>query len=428
MTLEQIVSGLEESQWWTQEQLRARQQNALARVVAHHSEHNESFKQRLTDQGLTAQDVSTLSGLTKLKPIFKRDIQQAGPTFNSSAVPPSHLPIRRSQTSGRTGEPVTILKTEMNNQFFCAMMFREHAWWQHDYTHRLASIRAVHQQYEESPNWGSPAAVKFNSGPAIGIPLNIGVRQQLEYLNKFNPDMLNIHAGVLAAMCSIWEQEGYTLNLKHIKNVGETLSDELRQRVKRITGVDIYDQYSSSEVGCISIECPGTGLQHIMAEILLVEVLNEQGESCKPGELGRVVITDFYNTINPMIRYDIGDYAEVGGNCRCGRQHPTLKRIVGRERGLFHRANGDRFWPTAGQYAAAEVVKVNQWQIIQHSLEDIEYKLVTDQPLTTEQHGKLLAIFKRVLGFECVRITEYRTQLPTDGKYEESICLIKEIQ
>jgi len=425
MTLEQIVAGLEESQWWTQNQLQARQQSALARVVAHHSLYNPSFRQRLTDQGLTAQDVSTLDGLRKLKPIIKRDIQQAGTEFNSSAVPPNHLPIRKSQTSGRTGEPVTILKTEMNNQFFCAMMFREHSWWQHDYAHRLASVRAVHQQYEESTNWGSPAAIKFNSGPAIGVPLNLDVRQQLEYLNKFDPGMLNIHAGVLAAMCSIWEQEGYRLNLKHIKNVGETLHPSLRDRVKQITGVDIYDVYSSSEVGCISIECPGTGLQHTMAEALLVEVLNEAGEQCKPGELGRVVITDFYNTVNPLIRYDIGDYAEVGGPCSCGRNHPTLKRIVGRERGLFRRVNGDRFWPTAGQYAAERIVKVNQWQMIQHSLEDIEYKLVTDQPLTKEQHDQLLEIFKGKLGFDCVRITEYRTQLPTDGKYEESICLIE---
>ena len=424
MTLEQIVANLEESQWWTAEQIENKQTALLARVVAHHGEHNLSFKQRLAAQGSTVQDVSTLESLRKLKPITKRDIQQAD-NFASEAVPPSHLPIRKSQTSGRTGEPVTILKTEMNNQFFCAMMFREHQWWQHDYSHRLASIRAVHRQYEESPNWGSPAAVKFNSGPAIGIPLNIGVRQQLEYLNKFNPDMLSTHAGVLAAMCSIWEAEGYTLNLKHIKNVGETLSNEVRARVKRITGVDIMDQYSSSEVGCVSMECPGTGLQHIMSEALLVEVINEKGEQCQPGELGRVVVTDFYNTISPMIRYDIGDYAEPGAPCTCGRHMPTLKRIWGRERGLFRRANGDRFWPTAGQYAAEKVVKVNQWQIIQHSLTDIEYKLVTDLPLTQEQHSELLVIFRKNLGFDCVRITEYREQLPTDGKYEESICLIE---
>jgi phenylacetate-CoA ligase len=425
MKLEQIIASLEQSQWWTREQLESRQQAALARIVAHHSEHNPSFKQRLTNQGLVAEDVSTLAGLARLKPIAKRDIQQAGETFNSLAVPPSHLPVRKSQTSGRTGQPVTILKTQMNHNFFCALMFREHSWWRHDYRHKLASVRAVHQKYEESPNWGGPVAELFESGPAIGVPLNLDVRQQLAYLNKFDPDMLSIHAGVLAAMCSIWESEGYTLNLKAIKNVGETLHSSLRDRVKRITGVDIRDVYSSSEVGLISVECPDTGLQHTMEETLLVEVLNEAGQQCKPGELGRVVITDFYNTMNPMIRYDIGDYAEVGEPCTCGRNHRTLKRIVGRERGLFRRANGDRFWPTAGQYAAEKVVKVNQWQIIQHSLEDIEYKLVTDELLTEEQHTRLLEIFKKTLGFDCVRITQYREQLPTDGKYEESICLIE---
>jgi phenylacetate-CoA ligase len=425
MKIEQIVASLEQSQWWTREQIESRQQAALARIVAHHSEHNPSFKQRLVDQRLAAEDVSTLAGLARLTPIAKQDIQQAGETFNSEAVPPSHLPIRKSQTSGRTGQPVTILKTELNHRFFCALMLREHSWWRHDYKHKLASVRAVHRQYEESPNWGGPAAELYETGPAIGIPLNLDVRQQLDYLNKFDPDMLSIHAGVLAAMCSIWESEGYTLNLKAIKNVGETLHSSLRDRVKKITGVDIRDVYSSSEVGLISLECPDTGLQHIMEETLLVEVLNEAGEQCKPGELGRVVITDFYNTVNPLVRYDIGDYAEVGQPCTCGRNHRTLKQIVGRERGLFRRANGDRFWPTAGQYAAEKVVKVNQWQIIQHSLEDIEYKLVTDEPLTEEQHTKLLEIFKKTLGFDCVRITQYRTQLPTDGKYEESICLIE---
>jgi phenylacetate-coenzyme A ligase PaaK-like adenylate-forming protein len=74
MTLEQIVELLEQSQWWTPEQIESRQQNALARVISHHTEHNESFKQRLAEQNLTAQDVSTLDGLKQLKPFTKRHI------------------------------------------------------------------------------------------------------------------------------------------------------------------------------------------------------------------------------------------------------------------------------------------------------------------------------------------------------------------
>lgn len=425
ITLQELVKKLEETEWNTLEQIQSRQEACLARIVDHHSRYNPHFKQRLADQGLAAEDVSTLAGLKKLKPITKRDIQQAGFDFQSTAVPPSHTPILKAQTSGRTGEPVTIYKTQMNQLFYSALVVREHQWWKHDYKHKIASIRANHRQYEEAANWGGHISEFVETGPAVGIPLNLPVRQHNEYLKQANPDMLTTHAGVLAALCSIWEQEGYTLNLKHIKNVGETLHPNTRERVKRITGVDMEDVYSSNEVNCISLECPGTGLQHTMTDTLIVEVLNEQGEQCDVGEVGRVVVTDFYNTMNPLIRYDIGDYAEVGGACPCGRHQPTLKRIIGRERGLFRRANGDRFWPTAGQYAAAQFIKINQWQIIQHSLDDIEYKLVTDEPISEEHRIKLLEIFRKTLGFENIRITEYRTQLPIDGKYEESICLIE---
>lgn len=425
ITLEELVRKLEESEWFTPEQIASRQTACLARIVDHHSQHNPYFKQRLADQGLSAADVSTLEGLKQLRPFVKRDIQQAGPSFNSTAVPPSHAPILKAQTSGRTGEPVTIYKTQMNQLFFSAIAVREHRWWRHDYRDKIASIRGNHKEYEEQPNWGGHLSQTHKTGPAVGIPLNLPVREHNEYLKQSNPDMLTTHAGVLAALCSIWEREGYTLKLKHIKNVGETLPADLRARVKQITGVDMEDIYSSNEVGCISLECPGTGLQHIMTDTLIVEVLNEQGEQCQEGEVGRVVVTDFYNTMNPIIRYDIGDYAEVGGSCPCGRHMPTLKRIWGRERGLFRRPNGDKFWPQAGQYAAAKIVKVNQWQMIQHSLDDIEYKLATDEPLTDDQKEKLLEIFRKALSFDCIRITEYRTQIPTDGKYEESVCLIE---
>lgn len=422
MNLEDAVKLLKTSQWWTTEQIEQRQRDCLKRIVLHHAQHNLYFKQRLVSQGLNAEDVVTLEGLKKLQPMTKRDIQQAT-DFHSEGVPNNHLPIRRSQTSGRTGEPVTILKTEMNHLWFCAQTAREQEWWKQDYSWRLSSVRAVHNEYEESDHWGSPLAI--NSGRTQGIPLRWNVQDQLDQLRTFQPDMLNIHAGVLQAMCGHWEELGYDLSLKHIKNTGETLNTELRQRVKLLTGITVKDQYSSSEVGLISMNCEHTDQQHIQVETLLVEILNEQGQQCKPGELGRVVITDFYNTVSPMIRYDIGDYARVGKPCRCGRHSPTLSEIRGRERGLFRRPNGDRFWPTAGQYAAAEVVKINQWQIVQHSLDDIEYKIVTDHPLTEEQREQLLIIFRRTLGFNCVRLTEYRTQIPTDGKYEESICLIK---
>jgi phenylacetate-CoA ligase len=164
-----------------------------------------------------------------------------------------------------------------------------------------------------------------------------------------------------------------------------------------------------------------------MSENLIVEILDQDGHACKAGEVGRVVITDLHNTANPIIRYDIGDYAEVGESCTCGRHLPTLKRVLGRERGLFVRADGSRFWPTAGQRRIEKVVAMRQWQMIQHSLTDIEYRLVTDDPLTEEQLSSLTKIVNNNLGFtDEVRVVRYANSLPSfNGKYEESVCLVK---
>ena len=427
--IEQLIDVLEQTQWWSISQLEQLQEQALKKIVRHHAAHNAWFKQRLKDQGLVAGKVWTLDGLRQLKPFAKKDIQQAGAGFLSKVIPPDHMPVVKSQTSGSTGEPVTILKTTENMVYWNAHAIRDHRWYNRDYSGKMTAIRAtVREVIEQTPSWGGPVDLLYGSGLGQGIPVSTDLTRQQELLVKFQPNIMIVHAGVLTGLVTEWERTGLPLTeLKHIKNVGDTVHDGLRERVKALTGLDIEDNYSCSEVGSIAIQCPVSGLFHIMSENLIVEILDQDGHACKAGEVGRVVITDLHNTANPVIRYDIGDYAEVGEPCTCGRHLPTLKRVLGRERGLFVRADGSRFWPTAGQRRIEKVVAMRQWQMIQHSLTDIEYRLVTDDPLTEEQLSSLTKIVNNNLGFtDEVRVVRYANSLPSfNGKYEESVCLVK---
>ena len=56
----------------------------------------------------------------------------------------------------------------------------------------------------------------------------------------------------------------------------------------------------------------------------------------------RVVISTLHNFAMPLLRYDIGDFAEVGDDCPCGRRLPVLKRILGRQRNLLCLPSGQR--------------------------------------------------------------------------------------
>jgi phenylacetate-CoA ligase len=103
-----------------------------------------------------------------------------------------------------------------------------------------------------------------------------------------------------------------------VRTLSETVSGELRDTMRERFGVEIQDSYSSQEFGLIALQCPVSGAYHALEQVM-VEVVNEDGRSCAPGEVGRLLVTDLINFASPMIRYDIGDLAEAGAPCGCGR-------------------------------------------------------------------------------------------------------------
>ena len=55
-----------------------------------------------------------------------------------------------------------------------------------------------------------------------------------------------------------------------------------------------------------------------------------------------MVITDLHNFAMPLIRYEIGDYAEAGDLCPCGRGLPVITRIVGRVHNMLTLPSGEQ--------------------------------------------------------------------------------------
>ena len=431
----QAVQGwanyLDRTQWYKLPDLEKIQEQGLKRIVLHHAVQSPWFKTWIAQQGLQPKDLFTLEGLTKLRPFNKRNIQDAGPDFFARNVPDVHKPVREISTSGSTGQPITTKKTQMDQVIWNSMTMRDHSWWGRNAEgQKLTAIKAGIKIQVEHVQWGMPMSMFYTTGPSQGLPVWMKLEEQLAAVEKFQPDIMILHAGVLRGFVTIWERTGnYTLkNLKHCKNISDTVDQDLRDRFRAITGLEIEDNYSCSEVGTVAIQCPVSGLYHTMMETQIVEVIDQDGNPCKEGQEGRIVITDLYNTANPIIRYDIGDWAVVGGECGCGRVHKTFTKVLGRERNLLKLPDGTRFWPRAGRYEMQQVTNVRQWQIVQHDYDDVEFRIVTDQELTPEQETKLKDIFSKAInGFATVRITRYADAIPPNpgGKFEESICYVK---
>jgi phenylacetate-CoA ligase len=213
--------------------------------------------------------------------------------------------------------------------------------------------------------------------------------------------------------------------LKRYRTVSETVPEGLRERVED-RGAALYDCYSSEEMGYIALQCPESDLYHVMAESLIVEVVDDEGRPCRDGEAGRVLVTDIHNHATPMIRYEIADHAEVGPPCPCGRGLPTLRRILGRERNMIVKPDGTRHWPLTGYKVFREIAPVIQYQFRQHAPDRIEVRLVVERPLTEAEEGALKDAIQTKLRYPfTLDFVYFEGRLPvgSNGKFEEFLRL-----
>ena len=110
------------------------------------------------------------------------------------------------------------------------------------------------------------------------------------------------------------------------------------------------------------------------------------------------MVSSLYNLASPIIRYEVGDYAEVGEPCPCGRGLPVLKRILGRWRNMLTLPNGEQIWPHFRSSRLREIGPVRQAQYIQRSLEEIQVNLTVARPLTTEEEEALRDAIVKAIG------------------------------
>ncbi len=422
-----LVQWLDRSQWLDLASIQAGQATQLAILLKHFESQSPWFSRRLQVQGQTAAALGqSAQAFRQFGVTTRRELQLAGQDFHSRVVPEAHRPLASKQTSGSTGETVLVYRTALNQLFWLANIVREHLWHQRDPRGRLALVRRSVGEPTDWPDWGAPVASLFGTGPSFGMPITTDTKELIAWLLRIQPNYLLVFPSVLKDLLDKLPDGLRLHGLAQIRTISETLSADLRTRTKERLGVTIADTYSSEEAGVIAAQCPQSGLYHTMAEGLIVEVLRANGEPCDAGEVGRVVVTDFLNFASPVIRYDIGDFAERGPACPCGRGLPTLNRVMGRERNMVKLPDDRSYWPQTGFREFASVADIAQYQFVQKSLALIEVRLVVRGPALTQANEAALAdiisaALKHRFAYHFVYFAE-RLPVPASGKFEEYVC------
>ena len=423
-----LLYQLEQSQWSDSEVLRAKQFWQLEGLLRHAAKTVPFYRARLRAAGVNPAVPITPEAWARIPILSRSEVQTSFEALTSRRIPKSHGRISTITTSGSTGKPIKVLSTGLTGLMWRALTIRIHLWRRRDFSARLAAIRydkggrARYPDGARSASWGPSTAAIFATGPATLLSITTPVAQQAEWLERQDPDYLGTHPTNLADLVRHCQQEGIKLTrLREVETYGETLDPATRALCREEWGVPVADIYSAQELGYIALQCSDHEHYHVQSESALVEILDDQGRPCPPGGVGKVIVTHLHNFATPLIRYDLGDYAEVGEACVCGRGLPVLNRIMGRVRNMLTLPSGDRLWPFFRVSRFNDIAPISQFQFVQKTPQLIEVRLVVGRELSEGEEVELRELIVARLGYPFTLRFSYLDEIPrsASGKYED---------
>ena len=206
--------------------------------------------------------------------------------------------------------------------------------------------------------------------PSLRLDGTRPVSEVVEPLNQWKPDFLTTYASLAHALAQ--EQLAGRLRIapRMIGVGGEVLTRAARDCIEAAWGKVLFDHYGASETGILASECDRHAGLHLFEDLTVVEVVDADGRTVRPGDCGeRVLVTVLFRHTQPLIRYEFSDNVRVLAEpCPCGRPFRLIGAVQGRVEETLH-------FPTAAAGRVAidpvvfdavlDTVPATQWQVVQ---------------------------------------------------------------
>ncbi|MDA1091221.1 MAG: phenylacetate--CoA ligase family protein [Proteobacteria bacterium] len=431
-----IVSQFGLTEWWTPEKILDNQFNKLGLLLAHACDNVPYYRNTLKACAIADPAHVTPEEWAGLPILQRADIQVAGENLHSGTIPRGHGRVTSIYTSGTTGRPIRVLRTERSNLIWCAFTIREHLWHRRQFRGKLAVVRNSGKGQDPYPDgtrssrWGLSSHI-FKTGPTVSLNINCTVAEQVDWLRREDPNYLLTHPTNVHRLAIYCLEKGIPLdNLRQVITISEMLRPDVRNVCRAAWNVGVADMYTGRDVGYMALQCPEHEHYHVQSEGIFIEVLDDDGNACGPGETGRVVVTPLNNFAMPLIRYEIGDFAELGPPCPCGRGLPVLSRIIGRQQDMVTLPGGESRWTllSAGNIETfLQIAPIRQYQFVQNDLKTIEVRLVVDRELTEQEQDGIRKWVVAKLDHPFTVIFSFVDDIPraASGKYQDFISRIE---
>lgn len=316
------------------------------------------YRELFREHDFSASQLGSLADLKDLPLTGKQELSARNRDF--LAVTEEKV-VDICQTSGTTGDPVTIWQTEADLQrlarneqsaFLAAGIKR---------TDRVLIGAALDRVFMAGLAYFlglreiGATAIRAGSGQPVlvaelirqqrpnvlvGVPsLLLGVAHKLSQRGQ-NPGEL----GVEKLICIGEPVRGCDLNLS-----------PLGTALQQYWQAQVLGTYASTELATAFADCSAGYGGHLLPELVVLEIIDEQGHPIASGDPGEVVVTPLGVEGTPLLRYRTGDIARLHTEpCNCGRQTPRLGPIIGR-RAQMLKCHGTTLFPGAISSALREL-------------------------------------------------------------------------
>jgi phenylacetate-coenzyme A ligase PaaK-like adenylate-forming protein len=356
-----------------------------------------------------------------------RDIRKLGVPIDDVAI---------FQTSGTSGEPaIVVLPSSFLEYSFGISMARFDR-------HQRKLVRKIRKL-------GTRVTVTGGNGHFLGVGFNRLVRhlyprltRELTFIEAGQPiDGLveRLNAIPKVAWISTYpstltilvkEKEAGRLQIEPVvfSTGGETLTDDLRERVSRAfpsLKYGILDTYGCTECPAMSFVC-SYGRKHVHNDWVILEAVDEAMRPVPDGTLSAtVLLTVLANDVQPFIRYDLGDCLRFYKDpCPCGSPFRSFQ-VEGRDATLI-RVEDVTLSPLVFDLEHEHARRI---QLAQTSERDFEVRIeLADEAAGEDVFEEVIQSVKRVFldnGLEDVEVTESQAppELTASGKFHEVLPL-----
>lgn len=334
----------------TTDEIEAFQNEKLREALRYLSEHSPFYRNLFRKNGIDVSEILTVRDLVKLPFTEKKDLQLNNEDF--ICVSKEKI-VDYITTSGTLGDPVTFGCTDKDldrlaynemKSFSCAGV-------------KPGNIVQLMTTLDKRFMAGLAYFLGIRRLGASIIRVGNGMPElQWDTIKRLKPDTVMCVPSFILRLINYAEKNGIDYrnsSIKRIIGIGEGLREQdfslnlLGQRIREKWNVELFATYSSTEMGATFSECPYGCGGHVHPELIITEIIGENNQPVKDGEIGEVVVTTLGVEGMPLLRFRTGDISsKITEQCACGRNSYRLTPLVGRKNNMI-KLKGTTIYPPA---------------------------------------------------------------------------------